>query len=292
MIVLGNSFFNPKPKVNFMNSVNNIFNTTQEEKSMALPKVQQKANNLFATNTGTETDYKNKTPSGTQTSSGKSAGTSDKTMTKPKSSADTFKDFSANAFGEPKAETSKSAMMTNPFLKRDGSLRNRHIKPERLLENPFVSERTKQNIADAFGVSYSGSSQQPKVESQGTKIVNAAKQYMGTPYVWGGESMSEGGMDCSGFVYNALKDAGFDVGRTTAQGYREQGQSVSKENLQEGDLVFFGSGNNATHIGIYLGGGQIIHSSGGSRNTASNPGKGVCITNLDNRSDFIEGRRY
>lgn len=126
----------------------------------------------------------------------------------------------------------------------------------------------------------------------GSIIVDKAQRYLGTPYVWGGESMAEGGMDCSGFVYNALKDAGYKVGRTTAQGYRNYGKVVSKANMQPGDLVFFGNNNNANHIGIYLGNGKMIHSSGGSKNTKSNPGKGVSIINVDYRSDFIEARRY
>lgn len=99
-------------------------------------------------------------------------------------------------------------------------------------------------------------------------------------------------MDCSGFVYNALKDAGYNVGRTTAQGYRSGGTAVSRESMQPGDLVFFGKNGNASHIGIYIGNGQMIHSSGGSKNTASNPGKGVCVTNVDYRNDFLEARRY
>lgn len=127
--------------------------------------------------------------------------------------------------------------------------------------------------------------------SQANSIVNAAKNYIGTPYVWGGESMSEGGMDCSGFVYNALKDAGYNVDRTTAQGYRSYGTKVNKADMKPGDLLFFGKGD-ASHIGIYIGSGKMIHSSGGSSNTASNPGKGVSITNVDYRSDFIEARRY
>ena len=126
----------------------------------------------------------------------------------------------------------------------------------------------------------------------GKTIADRAMKYLGTPYVWGGESMAEGGMDCSGFVYNALRDAGYKIGRTTAQGYRSYGKSVSKANMQPGDLIFFGKNNNASHIGIYLGNGQMIHSAGGSSNTKSNPGKGVSITNVDYRSDFIEARRY
>ena len=103
--------------------------------------------------------------------------------------------------------------------------------------------------------------------------------------------MAEGGMDCSGFVYNALKDAGKNVGRTTAEGYRQGGKAVSKNDLQPGDLVFYGSGS-ATHVGVYMGNGQIMHSSGGSKNTKSNPGKGVTTTTLNHRSDYLGAVRY
>lgn len=153
------------------------------------------------------------------------------------------------------------------------------------VRNRFINERN--DVLSLLG------NKQSKSYSKSNSIAKAAQRYIGTPYVWGGESMSEGGMDCSGFVYNALKDAGYNVGRTTAQGYRDYGTSVSKYNMQPGDLVFFGeNNNNATHIGIYLGNGKMIHSSGGSSNTRSNPGKGVSIANVNYRSDFIEARRY
>lgn len=126
--------------------------------------------------------------------------------------------------------------------------------------------------------------------STGSSIVDSAKSYMGTPYIWGGSTKS--GMDCSGFVYNALKNAGYNVDRTTADGYRSRGTIVKKSDLQPGDLVFYGKDNYASHIGIYIGNGQIIHSSGGRANTASNPGKGVTTSSLDYRNDFIEARRY
>ena len=131
-----------------------------------------------------------------------------------------------------------------------------------------------------------------KSSGNGSNIVANAEKYKGTPYVWGGESMAEGGMDCSGFVYNALRDSGYDVGRETAEGYRHHGTSVAKSDMQPGDLVFYGKNGDASHIGIYIGNGQMIHSSGGSKNTASNPGKGVSITNVDYRNDFLEARRY
>lgn len=128
--------------------------------------------------------------------------------------------------------------------------------------------------------------------SGGKSLISSAQKFIGTPYVWGGESLAEGGMDCSGFVYAALKDAGYNVERTTAQGYRSYGTAVNKTQMQPGDLVFYGKNGNASHIGIYIGNGQIIHSSGGSSNTAANPGKGVTVSNVNYRSDFIEARRF
>lgn len=205
----------------------------------------------------------------------------------------------------------------NPFLDRNGNLVNPYINYQKMLDSNNVSAKAKdfihqatglsptaiaatapsdENIISSTPVSFSDSgSTQPDSGSSAQSnsgIVNAAKNYIGTPYVWGGESMAEGGMDCSGFVYNALKDAGYKVGRTTAQGYRSYGTSVSKSDLQPGDLVFFGKNNKASHIGIYIGNGKMIHSSGGSKNTKSNPGKGVSITNVNNRSDFLEAKRY
>lgn len=82
---------------------------------------------------------------------------------------------------------------------------------------------------------------------------------MGTPYIYGGTSSS--GVDCSGLVQLAAKASGIDIPRTTYDQINV-GQAVSKNNLQEGDLVFFrGSGGSAStpgHVGIYIGNGQYI----------------------------------
>jgi len=191
----------------------------------------------------------------------------------------------------------------NPFLNKDGGVFNKYLDYQSILDNPQVASKTKQFIANATGLTPSTptSTVAPNgtvasggnvVSPTGNSIADTAQKYLGTPYVWGGESMAEGGMDCSGFVYSALRDAGYNIGRTTAQGYRGYGSSVSKSEMQPGDLVFFGKNDNASHIGIYLGNGQMIHSSGGSKNTKDNPGKGVTIAPVDHRSDFIEARRY
>ena len=197
--------------------------------------------------------------------------------------------------------------LINPFLNRNGKMVNPYINYQKVLNNPAISTQAKNFIQQATGLrptisntpASNGRTVRPSDAGNSTQasttennIVNAAQKYLGTPYVWGGESMAEGGMDCSGFVYNALKDAGYNVTRTTAQGYRNYGTSVSRTDMQPGDLVFFGKNGSASHVGIYLGNGQMIHSSGGSKNTVSNPGKGVSVTNVGYRDDFLEARRY
>ena len=206
-----------------------------------------------------------------------------------------------NVFGKTaKADTNT----LNPFLNKNGELFNPLLNYQKLLDNPKITQRAKNYITQATGLSPTVTQQKAVAPITGgiaqtsntakatnNTIADAAQKYIGTPYVWGGESMAEGGMDCSGFVYNALKDAGYDVSRTTAQGYRNYGKSVGKSDLQAGDLIFYGKGGEASHIGIYIGNGQVVHSSGGSKNTKANPGKGVVISNVDHRSDFIEARR-
>ena len=87
-------------------------------------------------------------------------------------------------------------------------------------------------------------------------------KYQGVPYVWGGYSPS--GFDCSGFVSYAINHcgAGWNIGRLTAEGLRGVCTSVPSSQAQAGDLIFFQGTYNtpgASHVGIYLGNGQMIH---------------------------------
>ncbi|NFE81312.1 CHAP domain-containing protein [Clostridium sporogenes] len=85
-------------------------------------------------------------------------------------------------------------------------------------------------------------------------VISYARQYLGTPYVWGGTSPN--GFDCSGFVQYVYRNAaGISLPRDT-YGQIGAGSRVSQAQLQPGDLVFPDAG----HVGIYIGGGQMIHS--------------------------------
>ena len=100
------------------------------------------------------------------------------------------------------------------------------------------------------------------VSARAGALINEAMRYRGVPYVWGGYSPS--GFDCSGFVSYAINHcgAGWNVGRLTAEGLRGICRSVPSSQAQAGDLIFFQGTYNtpgASHVGIYLGNGQMIH---------------------------------
>ena len=114
--------------------------------------------------------------------------------------------------------------------------------------------------------------------SSSSAIVNTAKQYLGTCYSYGGSSPS--GFDCSGFTMYVYSQHGYSLPHSaTSQWQSGIGTKVwSIGALQPGDLVFFNDpGRNAgkacSHAGIYIGGGQFIHSSSSKSN-------GVIISDL------------
>lgn len=123
------------------------------------------------------------------------------------------------------------------------------------------------------------SAAQPAVARSGSAtgqaIVNEAKKYLGVPYVYGGSSPS--GFDCSGLVQYVCRNVGITVNRSSRSQY-SNGVAVSKSNLQPGDLVFFSKGGSISHVGIYAGDGQVIHS--------PRPGKKVCYVSLDSFSSY------
>jgi cell wall-associated NlpC family hydrolase len=85
-------------------------------------------------------------------------------------------------------------------------------------------------------------------------VVGIAMRYLGTPYVWGGASPS--GFDCSGFVMYVFSQIGVSLPHSSYAQYG-YGSAVSSGDLQPGDIVFF---DGLGHEGIYIGGGQFIHS--------------------------------
>lgn len=124
------------------------------------------------------------------------------------------------------------------------------------LMNEVFGENTVQ-MNFAINVNNGALSGNSQTNPQGdNEIINTAKSFLGTPYVWGGTSPS--GFDCSGFTQYVLAQNGKSIPRTSQEQFAS-GQAVDKSQLQAGDLVFYGNGE-ATHVGIYEGNNKIIHS--------------------------------
>ncbi|AYV68347.1 MULTISPECIES: C40 family peptidase [Niallia] len=124
----------------------------------------------------------------------------------------------------------------------------------------------------SFGLLFSGIFNAHEASAASKKsVVTVAKKYIGTPYKYGGTSPK--GFDCSGFVGYSYKKVGKSLPRTTASMYKK-GKKVKKSNLKKGDLIFFKTyKKGASHVGIYIGSNQFIHSSSS---------KGVKVDKLSN----------
>lgn len=103
-----------------------------------------------------------------------------------------------------------------------------------------------------------------------SNLVNYALGYVGYPYVHGGTSLATG-TDCSGFTCFIYKDYGYSISRTPSGQYSSAGRSVGIDEIQIGDIVCYGK-SSCTHVGIYIGGGQIVH--------AANSRKGVVVYDM------------
>lgn len=94
------------------------------------------------------------------------------------------------------------------------------------------------------------------------RLITEAEKYLGYPYVWGGSTPATS-FDCSGFVCWVFKNSGvYPLHRTTAQGIYDQCTRISPQDAKPGDLIFFKGTYNTSevsHIGIYVGGGMMIH---------------------------------
>lgn len=103
------------------------------------------------------------------------------------------------------------------------------------------------------------------------KLINFYNEWEGVDYKWGGNSKK--GVDCSAFIQKAYKKSfNLNIPRTTIKQVKI-GRTINKSHLKIGDLVFFKTGFNTRHVGIYLENGKFMHAS---------TKKGVTISKLNN----------
>lgn len=110
----------------------------------------------------------------------------------------------------------------------------------------------------------------------GAAVASYGLQFVGNPYKSGGTSLTNGA-DCSGFTQSVYAKFGISLPRTT-WGQAKVGKGVSYSEAKAGDLILY-----SHHVGIYIGGGKIVH--------ASNSKKGICVTNAKNCGPIVTVRR-
>ena len=150
----------------------------------------------------------------------------------------------------------------------------------RAAETPRTSENANTETATETETTTTTSS--APAPQNGSSVVETAKSYIGSSYVYGASGPSS--FDCSGFTSYIYKQYGVSLNRTAAGQY-SNGVAVSKDELQPGDLVMFGKFG-INHVGIYIGGGQMVH--------AANPSRGVTTDTINSGyyyNNYVGARR-
>ena len=181
--------------------------------------------------------------------------------------------------GETKVKSKGEAgsqVVTNEIISVNGNVLTSSVVNTAVVKeatNTVVYKGTKAITKDTLRADYSG---RLMGSGDGAVIASYACQFRGNPYVYGGTS-PEYGADCSGFVQTIYKRFGISLPRTaTAQSYC--GKGVSYSQAKPGDLICYSG-----HIGIYIGGGQIIH--------ASTPAGGIRIASAHSPGAIVAVRR-
>ena len=136
-------------------------------------------------------------------------------------------------------------------------LRSVQYKPNKVIKlSSIVSSSGKRSLSRGEGFTEVDSREQVRKE-----VVSFAYKFIGRPYVWGASGSKA--FDCSGFTSYVYRNFGIYLPHQSGE-QASMGRRVQRGELKKGDLVFFGDGG-ISHVGIYIGDGQFIHASSGSR---------------------------
>ena len=129
-------------------------------------------------------------------------------------------------------------------------------------EENLPDEAAKDAVDMALDVILEGIAEDARVANASARqnLVNYALQFVGGKYRTGGNDPHTGA-DCSGFVkYVMQHGAGISMNRSSVS-QATQGKQISADEIQPGDLVFYGEGSRINHVAMYIGNGQIVHAS-------------------------------
>lgn len=165
-----------------------------------------------------------------------------------------------------KAKTAKKSRLSALAQKAKATVKK--IRPVKVTAKEQAQEKAeakkesklqvkKENVAKARAiVAQAMKANTSQAPSKASAIVNLAKQEVGKPYVWGGTGPDS--FDCSGLVQYVYAKYGVNLPRTTYDQVKV-GQTVAMNNLQPGDLLFWGSATAPYHVAIYIGNNQYIN---------------------------------
>lgn len=133
----------------------------------------------------------------------------------------------------------------------------------------LVAEPETNEDSSGSGKTYNSSNLNQSVSQTAVDLINYAYNFLGNPYVYGGNSLTNG-IDCSGFVQQIFGKFGYSLPRTSLA-YANVGTRIDYRNAKPGDILVYKYGDGSGHVAIYIGNGQIVH--------ASTPKTGICIGN-------------
>lgn len=177
--------------------------------------------------------------------------------------------IASNLLSTTKKETSRGTLndRETTVIKPEDNTKKEENKKQPVVEENKKNEATQNNkdtnITATPATNNNNNTNTTVQPSKGEQVIAYAKKFLGYKYVYGGTTPK--GFDCSGFTQYVYKNFGVSINRT-AQAQYKNGKAVSKENLQIGDLLMFGtSSSNINHVGIYIGGNMFIHAANSKR---------------------------
>jgi len=165
----------------------------------------------------------------------------------------------------------------------------RKVVEEQQIESYFIAPPLKKSLTIPKGPVLPSRekrpSQKPERDDMGYIAARTAERFVGIPYLWGGCTVVDG-MDCSGFVRAVYNLCGVNIPRTSAEQFKV-GRSIERDDLVDGDLVFFGvSEQKISHVGIFVGNNRFVH--------APKRGEEIKVSPLESgyAKKYIGARRY